>query len=693
MPPKNNYADLEIRIFDRQDRGYPVEITFNGEQEFPRGFLDPAKLPLPWMPTSLPDKDGERLFDWLLSGGELKAAWAEARGQQPRRRIRLRIDAEAPELHAIPWELLRDPGTGPAAQDLTAMEATPFSRYLAGRWVPGSPILQRPIKILVAVADPENLGQPGDFEALVPIDAKEEFDLLQQAIGDSRKIELTPLAGPCTLEAIEKELRKGYHVLHFVGHGQFNKSSEKARLLLADENNQVRPVWDGEIAGMLGRQLTDAGRQADDKLRLVFLSSCETATRSPADAFRGLAPKLIANGVPAVLAMQDLVPVETAHDFSRAFYGDLLEHGQVDLAANRARSALMTSKARGTGTMSGAAIPVLFMRLRAGRLFGERGMILGEGGESFWSTLLENIADKDCTPFLGPGVAADLLPTPAELAQTLASKFNYPFPDRQNLPRVAQFIGTLDNRRLRKQVLSVLTDTFNKRLGLSANGAGGGRGISHAVEKADWSKLSQEVFESEIHHQLADLELPLYLTTNFDNFMTAALESKAGKARRQSVEWRKVQHERYDLESEPSKDDPVVLHLFGTDDDLLSMVLTEDDHLDYLARISHDHEYFLPLSVNERLASTTLLFLGYRLEDLDLKVIMRGLLAHLDLEKWGMLHVAVQLESTREDEATDKEVIDYFQKYFSKSKIDIYWGSTQQFVTDLSARRQEHRHG
>ena len=123
------------------------------------------------------------------------------------------------------------------------------------------------------------------------------------------------------------------------------------------------------------------------------------------------------------------------------------------------------------------------------------------------------------------------------------------------------------------------------------------------------------------------------------------------------------------------------------------MVLTEDDHLDYLARISHDHEYFLPLSVNERLASTTLLFLGYRLEDLDLKVILRGLLAHLDLEKWDMLHVAVQLEATRENQAADKEVIDYFRKYFSQSKIDIYWGSTQQFIADLSARWQERRHG
>jgi hypothetical protein len=120
-------------------------------------------------------------------------------------------------------------------------------------------------------------------------------------------------------------------------------------------------------------------------------------------------------------------------------------------------------------------------------------------------------------------------------------------------------------------------------------------------------------------------------------------------------------------------------------------VVTEDDHLDYMARISHDHEFFLPVSVNERLASTTLLFLGYRMEDLDLKIIMRGLLTHLDLQRWNMLHVAVQLESSQRDQAKEKEVIDYFQKYFSDARIDIYWGNTMQFMSDLSARWKEYR--
>jgi hypothetical protein len=45
-----------------------------------------------------------------------------------------------------------------------------------------------------------------------------------------------------------------------------------------------------------------------------------------------------------------------------SFYGELIEHGQVDRASNAARASVMTAD------LPGAAIPVLFMRLRSGQL-------------------------------------------------------------------------------------------------------------------------------------------------------------------------------------------------------------------------------------------------------------------------------------------------------------------------------------
>jgi hypothetical protein len=57
-------ADLEIRILDKQTEGYPVEMTLNSEQEFPRGYLNPAFLP--WVPSASPAAASERLLAWGL---------------------------------------------------------------------------------------------------------------------------------------------------------------------------------------------------------------------------------------------------------------------------------------------------------------------------------------------------------------------------------------------------------------------------------------------------------------------------------------------------------------------------------------------------------------------------------------------------------------------------------------------------
>ncbi len=679
------YADLEIRILEKQADGYPLEMTLDRAREFPRGFLDPGFLP--WAPSASPAGDGERLFRWLFASEQIRSAWTEVRGGQPQRRIRLRIDAGAPELHDLPWELLRDPGDGAPPENLAATAATPFSRYLAGKWRPGSPILKRPIKILVAIASPANLA---DYD-LADVSVGEEWALIQEACA-GLDAELTLLPHPCTLEALEAELRRGYHILHFVGHGFYKKETGTAFLILADQQNQLKQASDEEIAGLLTRQQADTGQHEEEQLRMVYLASCETATRSPADAFRGLAPRLVAAGVPAVLAMQDLVPIQTARRFGTTLYRQILQHGQVDVACNEARSAILTAD------LPGASIPVLFMRLNDGQLLGWRGKILSDRAEGFWTTLLENIADKWCTPILGPGVASRLLPGQVEMAQKLAAEYSYPFLATQSLPRVAQYVATLDNRRLREQCMRMLISGYRRRMGLKVEGDLARRKLSEIVANSNWSERSRELFENEVHHQLADLELPLYVTTNIDNFMTLALQSRGMEPRRVAVDWRENQRSttagpHHDLNPPPSPENPVVLHLYGTDEDPRSMVLTEDDYLDYLARISRDFEHLLPTDINAALASTTLLFLGFRLQDLDLKVILRGLLTNLDLDRWDMLHVAVQIEADVADPAHVAEVTSYFQRYFANSKIDVYWGTTQQFVADLHARWQEYRHG
>jgi hypothetical protein len=147
---QSTFTDLEVRIFQRQDKRYPVEITLGSQQEFPRGFL--AADILPWISKADPLADGQRLFETLLADPTLRSAWAEARGQAPQRRIRLRIDVNAAELHALPWELLRED-----TATLSADASTPFSRYLPVSEPWGGVVEQRPVRVLAVISNPDDL--------------------------------------------------------------------------------------------------------------------------------------------------------------------------------------------------------------------------------------------------------------------------------------------------------------------------------------------------------------------------------------------------------------------------------------------------------------------------------------------------------------------------------------------------------
>ncbi len=363
VPPAADYLDVQIHVQHKGDKGYPVTLTLAGQQQF-RGYL--AGDTSPWISTGVPAQDGQRLFEALLAAGELREGWGCAEERSKKRRVRLWIDRDAPELHEIPWELLRD---GPAV--LAAQENTPFSRYLPIKAPWGGPVQERPLRVLAVISNPKDLEEKYD---LAPVDVAQERDILEAALeGMEVQLDFLPAGdgAPVTLERLEEALRQGahgdapgYHVLHFVGHGAFASGSQQAALYLQDEAGNAQRVTDDELAGMLARQ----GVQP----HLVALVACQSATRSTADAFLGLGPKLVGVGVPAVVAMQDIVAVETARKFSATLYRRLLEHGVVDLAMNQARGTLLTAKHKDAG------VPVLFMRLVDGRLFGGAAPPAGE---------------------------------------------------------------------------------------------------------------------------------------------------------------------------------------------------------------------------------------------------------------------------------------------------------------------------
>ena len=77
--------------------------------------------------------------------------------------------------------------------------------------------------------------------------------------------------------------------------------------------------------------------------------------------------------------------------------------------------------------------------------------------------------------------------------------------------------------------------------------------------------------------------------------MKLALKSRTKDPRRELCRWNEaIKHHTSIFDSpttyEPTAANPVVFHLYGYDKSAESLVLTEDDYLDYLVNISKDSD-------------------------------------------------------------------------------------------------------
>jgi hypothetical protein len=250
------------------------------------------------------------------------------------------------------------------------------------------------------------------------------------------------------------------------------------------------------------------------------------------------------------------------------------------------------------------------------------------------------------------------LPLGADVAKEWAKEFHYPMKDSDDLVRVAQFLAVQNDPMYPK-------DKMIKRL----KGA----------------KLPDFCSPNEPHGVLADLPLPIYLTTNYDDFMMQALKSRKKDPKRELCRWNKYVKMKnipsiFNSEFMPTPANPVVFHLHGYNEVPESIVLTEDDYLSFLVNLSRDQD-LLPPIIQGAIAGSSLIFIGYRLADWDFRVLFQGVLGNLE-KSLNRLSVTVQLQPTQQD------IKNYMEKYFGEMFKDmrVYWGTAKEFAAELNAR-------
>lgn len=263
------------------------------------------------------------------------------------RALRLRLElGDAPQ--SLPWETMRlaDMGRALAVND----------RLLISRYLPSGDIrgVRRPApsgqwQVGLLVANPEGLADRG----LAQVD---EAGIVADLAGEVGAEAIHSY--PATLAGLRDCLGAGLDVLCLAAHGGITERGEEPFVYLEREDGSIRGVTAADFAEEF--QDLDDG----DLPRLVVLLSCQSGAGgemgSEQEPRLSLGASLVDEGVPAVVAMQESISVETGRIFLRELFEELKESCVIDRSVATARRAVYE---RHDWWM-----PVLFMNMKSGRL-------------------------------------------------------------------------------------------------------------------------------------------------------------------------------------------------------------------------------------------------------------------------------------------------------------------------------------
>jgi hypothetical protein len=291
---------------------------------------------------------GRMLFAALLGAPQVaeryRSSTALAAERQWPLRIVLRI--ETPELAGLPWEAMFDQSTG--AYLCTQQQLV---RHVPVASVPLPLAVEPPLRILGVISDPR-----GE----VRLDVEREREILERALAglvDQHLAEIT-WAPSATWAGLQEMLLAGpWHVLHYIGHGDFDADRDEGVLALTGE--------DGRADRVQAHRFTELLRQARPMPRLVVLNSCSGAVTGTGDLYSGTAAALVRSGVSAVTAMQYTISDTAAAKFARGFYTAIARGRGVDDAVSSGRVAILGVSPDNLEWIT----PVLYLRGDETRLF------------------------------------------------------------------------------------------------------------------------------------------------------------------------------------------------------------------------------------------------------------------------------------------------------------------------------------
>jgi tetratricopeptide (TPR) repeat protein len=306
--------------------------------------------------------------DAAVEASSDRSAGTPARDADADKSVRTPEDAvheAATLLLGLPWELLHD-GEGYLFQ---GAKPTRVRRRLPNTRTLDVSVVAAPIRVLLVTARPED-------DSCGYIDHRASALPLVEAMEKLGGLVRLHVLSPPTFDALGKELKRAfdarepYHVVHFDGHGVYDRRVGLGGLCFEDPQDTDKLERRRHVTvhtDKLGPLLKDY------RIPLVFLEACQTAQAE--DTSDSVASELLQRGVASVVAMSHSVLVETARRFVEAFYaalalgkrvGDAMLDGQRGLKDDTFRGRIFGA---GELRLEDWFVPVLFQEKDDPQLF------------------------------------------------------------------------------------------------------------------------------------------------------------------------------------------------------------------------------------------------------------------------------------------------------------------------------------
>jgi hypothetical protein len=357
LPDRSRVGRFSVRVL-----GSPAG-EMNPDQAVPVSYDDKQlQLSLQQLETRALDKAGlialGRALALLLlpprqegaSAGvrELLAASLDHVGPDDGVRLRLRLP---PQLAALPWEYMYvdRAGGGDGMDGFLALDPrVAIVRHEALPAPDSLPPTSGPLKVVAALASAEGLPQ---------LDLSKELSDLKAAFDGQPQIQPVFLEN-ATLDELQAAMPRAA-IFHFAGHGVFSR-----------QMGDLPGTYTGTGKLALDDQAVDAEQLGinlrGNGVRLAVLGGCETGRRDGVNVWSGIAPALVKQQIPAVLANQLPIKDVCAIAFSKQFYGALVGGLPIERAVAAGRIAAYNADKDGRDW----GVPVLYMRDADGQLFG-----------------------------------------------------------------------------------------------------------------------------------------------------------------------------------------------------------------------------------------------------------------------------------------------------------------------------------